>query len=272
MSHVRQIPSCLLAVLAAAIIAGCSDDPEVPPDGDGFGVRATFVGAFVGSEAVGSLSLNVANTQPWALAGRFAGGLLGPIPSGSGPTTIVTGVATFDGISTHQVRGTYNTSTDSIEFTANGYDFRGHFDPYFPGLVGRIVGSHGGLFHCLFGDDSTQAIYCGQWGRAGAPYLGYIGFVTKGNRLTGAMITRLAIAPFLGYAIVGSIDDGDPLRAITARSWNRSDSLAISGSASADTAGGLFENAPGIGTDDDGWWHAVRFHPHGIQTARSSER
>ena len=264
MRHIRPLISCVIAVLAAALTAGCADDSELPPNQNLQSHTVMFRGAFAGPDEAGGLFLTFDRPSPWPLAGHLASRTLGP--AGNSPATVVPvgGVATWDGVSMHAVGGTYDIEKDSITFSANGYTFSGHFDYMRSQLVGQIVGSHAGTFQCVFDDHGDVEVYCGEWAIPGAPTLGYVGFLATNGRIVGSMITRIAVAPFFGYRIDGEIQDGDPLRAITASGRSHVDSLSLGGYAdtSVDTAGGWWETISDFGvTTTSGWWHAVRFRP-----------
>jgi hypothetical protein len=273
MRRTRPLVPWFLAVLSAGLIAGCSDngDPgEIPPEH----VVQTFSGAFTSSAETGAITFTVTSTTAWSSSGRRAAGLLGPTGGARASLGTVTGVLTFDGVSTQPVTGAYDASADTIYLTTAGYALSGRYYPASvpPHISGGVTGSHEGSFHCVIGSDTTIAVYGGDWGFAGGGAAGRFGFVTKGNRLYGGMVLPNAEWPNLGYFFNGAIADGNPLRAISAAGRGLRDSLSLGGYAdtSADTAGGSWDSIPLIDEIGDGWWHVVRIRPQGIGTARAT--
>ena len=261
MRFVRLLASPILPILAAGILAGCSDDsnpPSAPATKSPTTYDARFRGFFVASEALGQIDLTVSRPTPWALVGHLGRHTLAPEGSGTGATVPVSGTLSFYTQYVRPLSGTYDISTDEIQFNADGYEFQGHFDYSKTRLTGQITGTHTGVFDCAF-DDFQIAIYCGTWGKTGAPNSGFIAFMTQANHLVGGMVTRPSLQK--GYLVTGTIDDGDPLRAITAYGWNATDSLALGGYAdtSVDTAGGWWESIPS--DSGSGWWRASRYVP-----------
>ena len=260
MRFVRRLASPILPILAAGILAGCSDDSN-PPSATKSPTTydAFFRGFFVASGAVGQIQLFVSRPSPWTQAGHVGRRLLAPEGSGTGSTVPVSGSLYFWGeydlYKNRQLSGTYDISTDEIQFEADGYEFQGHFDSNTTRLTGQVTGTHTGVFDCV---SSPIEIYSGTWGKTGAPSSGGIAFMTRGNHIVGGMVTRPTLQQ--GYLITGTIDDGDPLRAITARGWSTTDSLALGGYAdtSADTAGGWWESIPSD-ANGSGWWRANRY-------------
>lgn len=251
-----QLVSFAIAILAAGIFAGCSDETDTPPASNAN--QQTYRGVFVGTSEAAALALTLTPTVPWSSAGR----LVAPIVRGAKGT--ISGVLSFEGVASHSVTGTYNTSNDSITFTAGGATFYGTLDSdLFPArLVGRMLGTHAGILHCV-PDDGTVVVYSG-----GDAYLGRVGFLTRGNEVVGGVITRFAVYPYYGYEIAGTIDDGNPLRALTASGATALDSLVLSGYVGTviDTAGGTWDVIPKTnGTPVSGSWHASPIGPYGIE-------
>jgi hypothetical protein len=262
MLNVKLLASCAIAVLAAGAFAGCSDDS--PPAGTAF--QQTYRGVFVGLSEAGALSLTLTPTV------FSADGPLAPIARGAKGT--ITGALSFDGVASHSVSGTYDTSKNTITFTADGTTFYGTLDgDVFPArLVGSLRGTHAGILHCVL-DDGTVVVHCGQW-HPTASSLAPLGFLTRGNEVAGGVITLFAVYPYYGYEIVGALDDGAPLRPLTASGGTSLDTLALSGyvDTAIDTAGGTWEVTLASGTALSGRWHTVAIGPYGIQVARKSVR
>jgi len=277
MRRTQPLVPWFLAVLSAGFVAGCSNDGthEIPPEPINQYQQA-FSGAFASSAETGVITFTVTTTTPWSSSGRGAARLLGPFGGARVALGTVTGVLTFDGVTTQPVTGEYDASADTIYLTTAGYALSGRYYPASvpPHISGGITGSHEGSFHCVIGSDTTIAIYGGDWGHTGGAAVGRFGFVTKGNRLFGGMILPNPVWPFLGYAFNGTIADGSPLRAISASGRGLLDSLALGGYAdtSADTAGGWWDSIPLIDEIGDGWWHVVRIRPQATGTARSVTR
>lgn len=274
----QRLAPWFLAILSSALIASCSDngDPgEIPPEHVGQ-YQQTFSGAFTSSAETGAITFTVTTTTPWSSPGRRSAGLLGPTEEAPAALGTVTGVITFDGVSTQSLTGTYDATADTIYLTTAGYALSGRYYPASvpPHISGGVTGSHEGSFHCVIGADTTIAIYGGDWGFTGGAAAGRFGFVTKGNRLYGGMVLPNPTWPLLGYAFSGTIADGAQLRAISAAGRGLTDSLSLGGyaDASADTAGGWWDSIPLIDEIGDGWWHVVRIRPQGIQTARTVTR
>jgi hypothetical protein len=259
-----------MIVWAAAMLGGCGDDGTMNKVQS---YKRSFTGAFVGGSEAGALTLLVTrNGSSWSathprlaepMRPRTALGTA-PIPPGW-----LSGTATFDGVSTYPVDGTFDPDTDSLEFTVNGYVFTGRYDPNgspTPRVSGQMVVPHAGWFDCYLVPDSTVAVYCGQYRNTAnlGGVTGSIGFVTSGAHLLGSLSSPV------NTRIEGTIGNGDPFRDITAASYGILDSIAVFGSvdASVDTAGGSWSSIPfnpGIGS---GTWHATRYAPAGIQVAR----
>jgi hypothetical protein len=260
MRFVRRLASLILPILAAGILAGCSDDSN-PPTATKSPTTydAFFRGFFVASGTVGQIQLAVSRPSPWTQAGHLGRRMLAPEGSGTGATVPVSGGLIFWGASytqpDGQLSGTYDISTDEIQFKSGGYEFQGHFDSNTTRLTGQVTGTHTGVFDCVF--NGKLEIYCGTWGKTGAPLSGGIAFMTDANHIVGGMVTRPSLQQ--GYLITGTIDDGDPLRAITAYGLS-TDTLALGGytDTSADTAGGWWESIPSD-VNGSGWWRVNRY-------------
>jgi hypothetical protein len=255
--------SCALAILTAGIFAGCSDSSDSPSSPSAN--QQTYRGVFVGTSEAGAVSLTLTPTAPWLSAVRLLA------PNARGAKGVISGVLSFDGVASHSVSGTYDTSNDSIAFTAGGATFYGTLDSdVFPArLVGRMLGIHSGILHCV-PDDGTVVVHCGL-----GAYLGRVGFLTMGNEVAGGVITQFAVYPYYGYEIMGTMDDGDPLRPLTASGATGLDSLALSGyvDTAIDTAGGSWDVIPrSSGTPVSGSWHTAAIGPYGIEVARKSLR
>ena len=260
MRFVRRLASPILPILAAGILAGCSDDSN-PPTATKSPTTydAFFRGFFVASGTVGQIQLAVSRPSPWTQAGHLGRRMLAPEGSGTGATVPVSGDLIFWGAfynqPDRQLSGTYDISTDEIQFKSADYEFQGHFDSKTTRLTGQVTGTHTGVFDCVLNGLVTGIYSGGTWGKTGAPVSGGIAFMTTANHLVGGMVTRPSLQQ--GYLITGTIDDGDPLRAITAYGLS-TDSLALGGYAdsSPDTAGGWWEGIPSDG--GSGWWHVDR--------------
>jgi hypothetical protein len=277
MRRTQPLVPLFLAILSAGFLAGCSNDEthEIPPEPINQ-YQQTFSGAFASSAETGVITFTVATTTPWSSSDHRAARLLGPTENAPAELGTVTGVLTFDGVSTQPVTGEYDATADTIYLTTAGYALSGRYYPASvpPHISGGITGSHEGSFHCVVGSDTTIAIYGGDWGHRGEAAAGRFGFVTKGNRLYGGMILPTPVWPFLGYVFNGTIADGSPLRAITASGRGLLDSLSLGGYAdtSADTAGGNWDSIPLIDEIGDGWWHVVRIRPQATGTAHTVAR
>jgi hypothetical protein len=276
MRRTQPLVPWFLAILSAGFVASCSNDGdgnhEIPPNPVGQYQR-TFSGAFMSSAETGAITFTVTSTTAWSPSGHRAAGLLGPTGGARAALGTVTGVLTFDGVSTQTVTGTYDAMADTIYLTTAGYALSGRYYPASlpPHISGGVAGSHEGSFHCVIGSDTTIAIYGGDWGFAGGAAAGRFGFVTKGNDLFGGMVLPNPQWPFLGYHFAGTIADGDPIRDIRAAGRGLGDSLSLGGFAdtSADTAGGNWDSIPLVDEIGDGWWHVQRLRPPWNQTARS---
>jgi hypothetical protein len=213
MRRTQPLVPWFLAILSAGFLASCSNDEthEIPPEPINQ-YQQTFSGAFTSSAETGAISFTVTSTTPWSSSGHRAARLLGP--TGDAPATLgtVTGVLTFDGVTTQPVTGEYDATADTIYLTTAGYALSGRYYPASvpPHISGGITGSHEGSFHCVIGSDTTIVIYGGDWGHREGPAAGRFGFVTKGNRLYGGMILPNPQWPFLGYSFNGTIADADP--------------------------------------------------------------
>jgi hypothetical protein len=271
MTRTNPLVPWLLIALMAALIAGCSGDDgdsnhEVPPATNQY--QQAFSGTFASSGETGAITFTVNSSTPWSSFGRR---MLGP--SARATLGSVTGVLTFDGVSTQAVTGVFDADADTIYLTVGGYSLSGrYYDTSLPPHIsGGITGAHEGSFHCVMGTDTTIAIYGGDWGFRGGSAVGRFGFVTKGNALFGGMILPNPQWPFLGYHFSGTISDGQPLRTIAASGRGLLDSLSLGGYAdtSVDTAGGSWDSIPLVDEIGDGWWHVQRLRPPWNQTARS---
>lgn len=261
MTRTHSLVPWLLAILIAGLIAGCSSGDN---GGDGgheptpaTQYQQTFSGAFASSAETGAITFTVTRTTPWTSVGRR---LLGP--SAQTDLSVVTGTLTFDGATSQPVTGTYDADADTIYLTSGGYEMSGRYFPAArpPHITGGVTGAHEGYFNCVTGSDASIAIYRGDWGHPGEAAIGRFGFVTKDTLLVGAMILPNPEWPYRGYAFVGTIGSGNPLRPIGAAGRGLLDSLAVGGYAdtSADTAGGWWDSIPLIDEIGDGWWHAER--------------
>ena len=277
--RLRTILPCAFALLAALAMSGCGDDEELPPHASAPTYTATFSGYFAGTGEAGALTFTVTMPQPWGLARS----LLGPSSSGGHITAPVVGLATFDGVTTTAVNGTYfrdeSTYADSIYFTTNNYTFIGYFVPYLPALRGHFTGAHEGVFECRFDSYGDVEIYAGAWGKSGEAAIGRMGLVARAGHVRGAFMLANGQTPFVAYEVHGTIAEGDPPRAISAGGRGVLDSLHVAGAAaptgaaSPDTAGGSWEAVPITdATIGDGWWHAARFRSMMIQTAQANPR
>jgi hypothetical protein len=276
MRRTQSLVPWFLAILSAGFVASCSNDGdgnhETPPDPVGQYQR-TFSGAFTSSAETGAITFTVTSPTAWSSSGHRAARLLGPIGGARAALGTVTGVLTFDGVSTQPVTGAYDATADTIYLTTGGYALSGRYYPASvpPHISGGVTGSHEGSFHCVIGADTTIAIYGGDWGHTGEAAAGRFGFVTKGNDLLGGMVLPNPQFPFLGYFFAGTIADGGPIREIRAAGRGLLDSLSLGGYAdtSADTAGGNWDSIPLVDEIGDGWWHVERIRPPWTQTARS---
>ena len=270
MHHSRAFLTYAIALLTAAAVAGCSHETDPPPTVS----SATYRGVFVGTSTAAALSLTLKPTPVSPSSGR----LLDP-NAYQGKGTI-SGALSYDGVASYPVSGTYDVPQGVITFTANGSTFSGTMDSdlYPARLVGTIYGTspddNSGILKCV-PDDGTVVVYHGELGNEVRPYLGRMGFLTKGNEITGGVITLFAVYPFYGYEITGMLGDGDPLHEFTA-SGVTADSLALSGyvDSGIDTAGGswdLFYPSPST-TRVTGWWHTSAIGPYGGAVARTSRR
>jgi hypothetical protein len=270
MHHLRALLAYTIAFLTAAAVAGCSHDTDPPPTVS----SATYRGIFVGTSAAAALSLTLKPTPVSPSAGRLLD------PSAYQGKGTISGALSYDGVASYPVSGTYDAPKGVITFTANGSTFSGTMesDLYPAQLVGTMYGTlpddNSGILKCV-PDDGTVVVYCGEHGNEVHAYLGRMGFLTKGNEITGGVITLVSVYPFYGYEITGALGGGDPLQEFTA-SGVAGDSLALSGyvDTAVDTAGGswdLFYPSPST-TRITGWWHTSAIGPYGVAVARRSVR
>jgi hypothetical protein len=263
MHNVRLLASCAIAALAAGAIASCSDNsPSAPTPSH----QQTYRGVFVGVFKAGALSLTLTPRV------SFGDRLLTPIARGAKGT--ITGALSFDGVTSYSVSGAYDTSNDTITFTADGATFYGTLDgDVFPArLVGRMLGTHAGILHCV-PDDGTVVVHCGRW--SWSPETGsfsLLGFLTRGSEVAGGVLTNFAMYPYYGYEIEGTLDGSGPVRPLTASGENSAETFLLSGyvDTAIDTAGGTWDDIPPSSTTRSGWWHTAAISPYGVEVARRS--
>ena len=254
----RSLRGLLLVPLALGffVLAGCSDDDDDDDNGTP-ATQTTMNGAFAGGTTeTGTLAVTI---QSGTLAGSLGNRTASTNPMLPASKVVVAAVGTLDleGVGgTHALAGTYNTDSDSLFLSGDGYTLEGKRTNTGAGQVieGLYTGPNGnGAFFVLAGAGVPLQSYCGTYTSGAQVDSGFVALTVRGSSLTGFVLSKLDSNDIIrlngtitGTGTVRDIDIEDPTNPggapLAEATWNTS----------LDTMSGTY----GFG-GDTGTWEAT---------------
>ena len=171
-----------LLALLAAYGCGSDDDPVKPPGGTPVPpvtLATPFTGTFVNGSESGLLNVTI-----------DGGSLAPPLRAAARADTVVTatGVLSPDGGGVVTLNGTYDTSTDTLKLSGQGYSFLGQYyvDAIPPLIDGNYTGPNGpGTFAGLPGSTTAVKVFCGTFESESTATAGRWNIVISGGTVLG---------------------------------------------------------------------------------------
>ncbi len=200
-SHGWRLPvlSCLTAVLALGLVAGCGDDDDdnTPPPAGGGATSTAFTGWLANGVENGSLAITVNAPN---LAGRVGA------PTAPRLEVTSTGTLSLSGSAPIDLTGTLDDETGDLTLAGGGYTLTGIYIPGPPGnMFGSYTGPNGdGSFDVLTGGSSSATVMCGEW-TSDDLESGTFTFTIRGSEIEGVIYAPGSPPPLDSFTFTGTV-------------------------------------------------------------------